>query len=52
MSFFHNSSNLSKNYFQHATAKNKKLTAVPSKKICNSVKISNILRYVPESRDS
>ena len=51
MFFLHNSSNPSKNYFQHAVTKNEVLTAVPSKKYLNSVKISNILRNVSESRD-
>ena len=50
--FFNISSNLRKNYFQHAVAKYKALTAVPSKKYCNSVKITNILENVPESHDS
>ena len=40
-----------KNYFEHAVAKNELLTTVPSKKYCNSAKMSNILRNVPESRD-
>ena len=51
MRFFHNSSNPSKNYLQHAVAKNELLTAVPSVKYCKSFKISNILGNVPESRD-
>ena len=38
----HNSSNPSGNYFQHAVDKNEILTAVPSKKYRNSVKMSNI----------
>ena len=45
------SSNPRKNYFQHAVAKYKVLTAVPSKKYRNSVKISSILENVPESND-
>ena len=49
--FLHNLSNPSKNYFQHAVAKNEVLTAVFSEKCCNSVKMSNILGNVPESRD-
>ena len=50
--FLHNSLNPSKNYFQHAVAKYQVLTAVPSKKYCNSVKMSNIFKNVPESSDS
>ena len=37
--FLHILSNLNKKYFQHAAAKNKVLTAVSSKKWCNSVKM-------------
>ena len=48
----HNSSNPSKNYFQHAVNKNEVLTAVPSKKYRNGVKMSNIFKNVLESRDS
>ena len=47
----HNSSNPGKNYFQHAVAKNEFPTAVSSKKYCNSIKMSNILRTVPQSHD-
>ena len=49
--FFNISSNPRKNYFQHAVAKYKALTAVPSQKYRNSVKISSILENVPESND-
>ena len=50
-SFLHILSNPKKDYFQDAVAKYKVLTAVPSKKYCNSVKISSILRSVTESRE-
>ena len=50
--FLHNSSNPSKNYFLYAVDKSEVLTAVPSKKYGNSVKMSNIFKNVPESRDS
>ena len=46
-----NSSNERKKYFQHAVAKNQVLTAVPSNICCNSVKMSNNEKNVPELRD-
>ena len=43
-SFLNITSNSRKNHFQHTDAKYQVLTTVPSKKCCNSVKISNILK--------
>ena len=43
--------NLSKNCFQHAITKKQVLTAVPSKKRYNSVKMSNVSKILPESRE-
>ena len=45
------SSTSSKNYFQYAVGKNQTWIAAPSKKYCNSVRMSNILRNVLKSRE-